>query len=321
MNTKIGLLGGLLAAQVLAFVALLTSSGMGSGEAAEGLLPFEPAEAAAFNIVAGDEEVALSRGDDGWQLDGGLPADDGKVGEVLDKLAKAAAAWPVATSAATAERFEVTGDNFQRRLIIEGTDGEAVTLYLGSSPGYRRVHARLDGEDEVYSIDFSNYEAPADAGQWLDKQLLRPQGEVAAVRRDDLWTLERGAEDGSWLVDGALADQDAVDKLAGRFEDLSVLGIAAEEGEPKGSFTLEDNGGEYRLDFFFAEDEDDYSVTSSRVDGRFEIATYVAEQMLIGADELLPGEEETETAGAGESDGQANGGLEAGRAGESGTGS
>lgn len=321
MNTKIGWLGGLLAAQALVIAALLTSSGMGSGEAAEGLLPFEPAAAATFNIAAGDEEVALSRGDDGWQLDGGLPADDGKVGEVLEKLARAAAAWPVATSAATAGRFEVTEDNFQRRLVIESTDGETATLYLGSSPGYRRVHARIEGADEVYSIDFSNYEAPADAGQWLDKQLLRPQGDLAVVRRDDLWALERSTQEGRWLVDGAAADQDAADKLVGRFEGLSVLGIAAGEGEPKGSFTLEDDDGEYRLDFFFADEQDDYSIASSRVDGRFEIATYLAEQMLIEADELLPEEGEPETAGEGAVDEQGNGALEDGWVGESETGS
>ena len=167
MNTKIGLLGGLLTAQALVVAALLLSRGLGAGETGGGLLPFEPATVAKLSIATRDEEVALSRADEGWQLSGGLPADDGKVGEVLEKLTKAATAWPVATSAATAERFEVTEDNFQRRLAIESEAGETVTLYLGSSPGYRRVHARVGGADEVYSIDFSNYQAPADEGQWL----------------------------------------------------------------------------------------------------------------------------------------------------------
>ena len=154
MNTRIGLLGGLLAVQVLVIATLLVASDRGAGETAVGLLPIEPDQVVRFSVTAGDEEVALARGEEGWQLDGGLPADDGKVGEVLDKLAKAAAAWPVATSAATAERFEVTKDNFQRRLTVESGDGETLTLYLGSSPGYRRVHARAEGADEVFSIDF-----------------------------------------------------------------------------------------------------------------------------------------------------------------------
>ena len=288
MNTRIGLLGGLLAVQALIVAGLLVAGGTGTGEATPRLLPFEPAQAVRLDIVADDDEVALLRDDDGWELDGGLPADDGKVGEVLEKLASASAAWPVATSAATAERFEVTEDNFQRRLTVSDADGEAATLFLGSSPGYRRVHARAEGADEVYSIDFSNYEAPADAGQWLDKTLLRPEGAVAGIDREDGWALSRGGE-GAWLVDGAPADADAVDSLIRRFEDLNVLGIAGDGGEPRGSFTVRDEGGEYRLDFHFEEDEDDYSVSSSRVEGRFEVATYVAEQVLVEASDLLAG--------------------------------
>ncbi len=293
MNGRLGLLGGLLAVQALIVAGVLVAGAVGPDEAAERLLPFESAAARSLEIATADERVSLLRGDDGWQLDGGLPADDGKVGEVLEKLASASAAWPVATSAATAERFEVTEDNFQRRLVVGSDDGETATLFLGSSPGYRRVHARADGADEVYSIDFSNYEAPTDAGQWLDRQLLRPEGAVAGVSRDEGWALERG-DDADWLLDGAAADQEAAEKLIGRFEDLSVLGIAGDDGEPAGSFTVRDDGGEYQLEFRFEEEEEDYSVSSSRVEGRFEVATYIAEQMLVDADELLPQADEPE---------------------------
>ena len=97
-----------------------------------------------------------------------------------------------------------------------------------------------------------------------------------------------------WLLDGAAADQEAAEKLIGRFEDLSVLGIAGDDGEPAGSFTVRDDGGEYQLEFRFEEEEEDYSVSSSRVEGRFEVATYIAEQMLVDADELLPQADEPE---------------------------
>ncbi len=354
MNTRIGLLGGVLAAQILILAVLLIAGGSGANEQAAGLLPFTPAQAKSLGIATADDQVRLSRSDDGWQLEDGLPADSGKVGEVLEKLAKVSAAWPVATSAASAERFEVTEENFQRRLVIASEGDETATLYLGSSPGYRRVHARADGADEVYSIDFSNYEAPADADHWLDKQLLRPSGDVVSVRKEDAWQLrlagdatddaavaaadqqadagslaeaDDGAEgtadpsadgglsanpqadseinsgrsadldgfvDGTggggplWLVDGSTADDEAARRLVGRFADLNVLGIAAMEGEPKASFTIQDAAGEYQLDLFFNAAEDDYSVVSSRVGGRFEIATYIAEQMLIDTDDLLP---------------------------------
>ena len=335
MNKRIGLLGGILAVQALILAVLLVARGIGADEEAAELLSFEPARTASLEIATADEAVKLLRGDEGWQLEGGLPADDGKVGDVLEKIAKVSAAWPVATSVASAERFEVTEDNFQRRLDIESEGGETATLYLGSSPGYRRVHARADGADEVYSIDFSNYEAPVDADQWLDKTLLRPSGKVLGVSRESGWKLSlaevdtagidapsaaqgsdseadtdsggsadaigglvdggaKSADGSDWMVDGTPADDEAAKRMVGRFADLSVLGIAETQGDLKGSFTVEDTDGEYRLDLFFDEEGDDYSVVSSRVDGRFEIATYIAEQMLIDTDELLPGPEAAE---------------------------
>ena len=146
MNTRIGLLGGLLAAQALIVAALVIAGGTGTGETAEGLLPFDPAEAARFNVATDEEAVALTRGEDGWQLDGGLPADDGKVSEVIEKLAKVSAGWPVATSAATAERFEVTEDNLstasgdreRRRRGGDAVPGIIAWLPPGACPGGRR---------------------------------------------------------------------------------------------------------------------------------------------------------------------------------------
>ena len=340
MNARMKLLGGLLALQLLAVAGLLVADGMGGAGAGTALLPFEASAVVKLGVASQDEELALQRGEDGWQLESGLPADAEKIREALEKLAGAPAAWPVATSDATAERFEVTEENFQRRLAFETEDGEASALYLGTSPGYRRVHARLDGQDEVFSIDFANYEAPTEAEQWLDKTLLQAQGAVSSVQlqgQDGAWRLEREGDDGEWLLDGAAADQEAADKLANRFVDLRVIGFAEEPAgaaadaadapaevaaqadestenpadaaqgaadsaaapadaetaspAPKARFTLVDEQGEYRLDLFFDEQEEDYSVVSSRVDGRFEVASYIAEQMLAKAEDLLPEEE------------------------------
>lgn len=318
MNARMKLLGGLLAVQLLAVAGLLIADGMGGAGAGTALLPFEASAVVKLGVASQDEALALQRGEDGWQLESGLPADAEKIREALEKLAGAPAAWPVATSSATAERFEVTEENFQRRLAFETEDGEASALYLGTSPGYRRVHARLDGQDEVFSIDFANYEAPTEAEQWLDKTLLQAQGAVSSVQlqgQDGAWRLERQGDDGEWLLDGAAADQEAADKLANRFVDLRVIGFAEETAgvvadaadesadatqesadaaappAPKARFTLVDEQGEYRLDLFFDEQAEDYSAVSSRVDGRFEVASYIAEQMLAKAEDLLPEEE------------------------------
>ena len=69
-----------------------------------------------------------------------------------------------------------------------------------------------------------------------------------------------------------------------------MLGTSAEQadaaGEPAGVFAVTDEDGEHRLTLFHEAEEDDYSLTSDRVAGRFEVATYIAEQMLADPADL-----------------------------------
>ena len=313
MNGKIGLLGGLFAAQLLFIAGLLLNSGLGSDASAPQLLSFDPANVTGLTVSGEDKTISLARDGDLWRLDdgaadgtpdgtpNGLPADGGKISELLEKLSTLDAPWPVATSADSAERFEVTDVNHQRRLVVAGEDGPLADLLLGTSPGYRRVHARLNGENEVYSIDFSNYEAPTDADQWLDKALLAAEGEVSAVALEGAWQLTR--QDGEWLIDGAPADAEAADDLVRRFTGLRVLGMAEEddsegdaedEADPAGVFLVTDEAGEHRLTLHHEAEEDDYNLVSDRVAGRFEVATYIAEQMLADPADLQADEADQE---------------------------
>ena len=300
MKDKIGLLGAVLVVQLLVVAALLIGDALGSDDAGSSLLSFDPDAVVKLELSTLDESVQLNRGGDGWQVgDEGLPADSAKIGEVLDKLANVAATWPVATSSDSAVRFEVTEANFQRRLVLESVDGVVADLMLGTSPGYRRVHARADGADEVYSVDLSNYEVPVDTDQWLDKTLLGATGPITGLQLEASWQLANTDE--GWLVDDTAgdpeaADQEAASQLIDRFSDLRVLGIVEPAGESKGTFVVNDESGEHRLQLFHDAEEDDYSVGSDRTPGRFGIATYIAEQMLVDVDALLPEVEETDSA-------------------------
>src|SRR5262249_44892379 len=69
-------------------------------------------------------KLNLHKVDAGWVLPDAksLPADAGKVTAMLDKLVAASAPWPVATSAESAKRFEVTKDKFQREIQLRSGD-------------------------------------------------------------------------------------------------------------------------------------------------------------------------------------------------------
>ena len=294
MISRIPLLTGLLIAQ-LVILGVLMLAGEDEGAVAE-MLSFDPAEITALTIEDGDGNVVSLESIDGeWRL-GELPADGDKVADAIGSLAGGSASWPVATSESSQARFEVTDAAFQRRVVFGSASGELGTLYLGSSPGFRRIHAREASSEAIFSIDFGVHELPTDASDWLDKQLLQteaissltfPEGEVLSRAEDDVWTL-----------DGQPADAEAVERYVNRIEGLSVLGLHEPDpdpalGEPV-TVRLEDDQGTHALTFSFNEAADEYVLESDRVPGAFMMASYIVEQILVPATELLPATEEGE---------------------------
>jgi len=244
-------------------------------------------------VANAEGAVRLVKTGESWQLPDGLPADASKVDAVLSKLGEASGGWPVATSAATAERLEVTAENHQRRVTLKAGDETVADLYLGTSPGYRKTHARHVDGDDVHAITFSNYEAGLKASDWLDKSLLRPAGAPSAMRRVDAFALTK-SDDGVWTSDAAESlDQGKVQTLAGRFTGLSVIDAsdAPLPDAPAMTFVLVDDEGEQTLAVHRIDEEDDqktYLATSDRVRGTYEISSYIAEQMDVTIDDLLP---------------------------------
>ena len=218
----------------LAIVAALIAVKSGGSVEPEPFLDFDADAVDALSVSGGQGEVALAKKDDAWQLPEGLPADGAKVDGVIEKLADAAGGWPVATSASVHERFELTEDNHQRRVKLSAGGDTVADIYLGTSPGYRKTHARRADDDDIYAITFSNYEAGMKESDWLDKSLLRPDGALTALRYNGtatespapLFALTKN-EEGVWAAaSGAALDQTKVETLAGRFTGLTVTGVS-----------------------------------------------------------------------------------------------
>lgn len=317
MSGRINLLAALLALQLAAVGVLLFTDLAGGGAGQSTFLDGDPAAVSALEIFdAEGGSVRLERGTDGWTAvpladaqsasRAALPADDAKVAEVLDKLLGQRVQWPVGTTAETRERFEVTDSAFQRKLVLTDAAGQVTEVYLGTSPGYRRVHARRVDAEEVYSIDFANFQVPAELDEWVDKSLLAAQGSISRVARQGAWTLSRDGD--AWLVDGRAADAQTATGLIDRLGELRIVGVlpaeedvpADEESAPAATLSVQDEEGSYDLRLWGSEDADEYRVASDRVEGRFTAAAYVAEQLLLKADDLAAKDGEPE--GAGEPD-------------------
>lgn len=196
--------------------------------------PAEPLLAAALaevrSIKVADNqgnEALLQRVNGHWQLPATqyLPADGDLVERLLRVLTVAEQGYPVATSVAARQRFEVASYRFQRSVTLLGQDGVSLgTAFLGTAPAFRQVHARSEAEDAIYSIAFNSFDAPAHDAGWLDRSLLqisqplRIQGPGFDLRRMD---------SGSWqAANGAAPEPRELEALLSSLANLQVEGIA-----------------------------------------------------------------------------------------------
>ena len=297
MIYKTNMLVGILLLQLLlvAGVVYVDVADTG-GQQGERWLSFVADDVNRIVISSADERVELSNLPDGWVVGEQIPAGEEKIAGVLEKLAELKLGWPVATSANIQDRFEVSDETYQRRVQLFAGEAALADLYLGSSPGYRRVHARSADSEDIFSMDFSTFEVPTDANDWLDKALLGASGSVTQVTRAGLWTLTQSDE--GWLLEGqpaqgaGAANQEAADALAERLRNLRVMALAegGEDAAPDMRFTVTDSKGDHELGFWHDAEADEYVVTSSRASQRFTVASYIAEQILVDADALAAGD-------------------------------
>ena len=177
MRRSIILLALLLAVQL--GLALALGLHGHSLEAFKGATPLLGVKDAAIDHLVLDgtdgTRLALEKKDGRWILsaDFGVPASQQKIDDLLERLNKIVRPWPAGTGKDLEQRFKVADDKYERRLQFLQGDKAVATLLLGSSPGFRKVHARIGGEGTVYDIPLSTYEISLKPQDWVDQQMLQ----------------------------------------------------------------------------------------------------------------------------------------------------
>nr|VFJ52744.1 MAG: protein of unknown function (DUF4340) [Candidatus Kentron sp. DK] len=202
----------------------------------------------------GDKTVLQKEGDT-WILPEHyrFPVEKGKVDSFLAQLQGLQHGHPVATTSATLARFRLTDEAFERRITLARGKETLETIYLGSSPGVRQIHARTAEDTTVYSVPFSAYQAPAKPEDWEDKALLsfppedireiqvagltiqrNPSGQTgeSAPRPNDpasappVWFAEG-------LAEGESLDQAGVAELVRRMAELRIARVLGTQSKPE----------------------------------------------------------------------------------------
>ncbi len=233
------ILSAILVVQLL-LVGILFSQGqeMGAFQSGEKLLGLELSQLDQITIETKDKKLNLKKEQGKWLLPDYFkaPVDNAKLQKLAGKLFSLPVSWPVATTEDSAVRFKVSKDEFERTISF-ANDGKILkTLYLGSSPGFKKIHARVDGQPEIFSIDFAAYQAPVEADDWLDKDLLAVVDTVNLNKVEtEKFTLTKEGE--AWqivgLEEGKIANQEKISTWLGKLAKLQYDGILGTDAKPE----------------------------------------------------------------------------------------
>ncbi len=262
MKNRTTLLIALLVLQVLLAGGLYFGKAASeTGPARQALVAADKSELDHITIENGEgEKVVLQKTGGRWQLPDyhALPANPAKVETLLERLFNTQGGWPVATSTAAQTRFEVAEKRFQRRITLAKGADVLSELYVGTSPGFRKVHARKANDAAVYAVIFNVFDIPAQGKEWFDRSLIQVQGEVAELEGPDFHLTHINGEWAAIKPDGTVVKEEA-EKLLKALTTLQVGG-AAEEDPPDNAVTLLVTAGGSDTKYHFFETKGSYFV-------------------------------------------------------------
>ena len=272
-------LSGVLALQLVLAAGLFweSSSRQQAQAQATQLVQTETDALQRLEIAGDDERVALVLRDGQWQLPElhDLPVNSDKLDSLLEKLTALKGNWPVATSNSARERFEVAEEKFRKHIKLFTAEGDepALELFVGTSPGFRKVHVRRAGDDAIYAVELNSFDLPTTADSWLDKNLLAA-GAIDHVEGPDYQLRKVGNE---WKFadteDAPAVDPGKARELAGALEKLRITKAVTEAPQAEETLiVVQTNDGERR--YHFASADDKYYVRRDDLDQFFEISQY-----------------------------------------------
>ncbi|NLF24370.1 MAG: DUF4340 domain-containing protein [Deltaproteobacteria bacterium] len=190
-------------------------SDMGTFSSDEAILALKLEEFESLKIVQeGEPELLISKKDGKWVVPAAqdFPVDSAKIEGLLEKLLGLKKSWPVAKTQVAAKQLKVGKDDFERKVTFLKGDHEVATVFLGTAPAFRKVHLRVDGQDQVFAVEFSSFDLDPKQVSWFDRGLLRvARSEVESVALNGvvLKNTESGAQ-----IEGLEPDEEVVKKEA-----------------------------------------------------------------------------------------------------------
>ncbi len=263
------------------------------------LLGFAVDAVTALEITGPDNDrMVLQKSGGGWLLPDSFaaPASPEQVAALFTRLSGLKQGFAVATSSAAAKRFKVADDLFQRHVVLKAGAGVVGDLYVGTSPGFRQIHARKAGSEAVVVVELSTFELETGADKWLDKNMVQ-------IKEEDIDTIAFSdfvlqPKDNAWqladLPEGQVTDAKAAGDLVAKASGLTVQAVLKPQDveplfttTPTLRYTITRKGGgavEFRL---VKGEGDSYVLKQSERDLYCKVHSLQVESLLIASRDSL----------------------------------
>ena len=286
---------------VLILAVFWQSSVANKGPEKQNLFDFSSTEVTKLVLDNGQgENVELYRNGGEWQveLEGkSLPVQDQKLQSMMDKFQDLSVRWPVADTDSSQKRMKVSRSEYNKQVKFFNNDHVLAHAYVGSSPGFRKVHIRKEGDDNVYAVPVNQTDIITKADDWMDKTLLSisdidqvSHTNFQLDRNSDEWAFKPLSDSINEPEKWTLEQKKAQDYI-GKFSNFRVLMVANTEEIKDVSFAGEDklpvedakeaslvtvkvNKDDQSFTYKFASKENNYFVTRDDIEAVFKIAKY-----------------------------------------------
>lgn len=212
--------------------------------------------------------LVLAKKNNSWVLpvQNDFPAAATKVKAVLEKVGEVRRSYPVARTKVAWKQLKVGETNFERMVTFKSESGEEV-IYLGTSPGFKKVHARSAADDATYSVLLGIFDFSADSNDWLEREILEVDPEsIDRVRLEDLELVKN--EDSKLvpaeLQEGEEPQHKEIERTIAQLARLRFLSVVPEEDVPAGEEVLKASlkyDGDKERQYVFIEDKADEKST------------------------------------------------------------
>lgn len=182
------------------------------------------------------KSVHLTKSDDHWTVgDNQYPADNDKVKNIIDRIAKLQSGRLVARSKGSHSRLKVGDRMYNRKVVMTAAGQKDITFFLGTAPSSKSIHLRRAGDDDVYEVSgLSSWELPADEESWWQTKYvaLNPTDiQGLTLSGSETISLHRDAK-GDWqLAEAPAATTLDNKKMANLLRAVSKISISAYENK------------------------------------------------------------------------------------------